>query len=496
MEIIFHGKPNSHSIYSTPGIPETLLQKITATFFESRGGIPCDKGLVVETYFWQQRWYSVYTFSMAKLKGSEDRPNSYFSISLVFENVYNLLTSYVYQYLADTYYQFVENQLISKAGKYLKQDFVDAKYFDSIVSHLQKNFVNLQDPLNSSFAPKRSNQEIRYNLQDCDALTFIQDLQKNGRIVVAEGEGFPPKCSANELAQKEQIISNLSDQLKKKENELTTANTTLNNAKNDTNEKVTALEKERDGYKKSAEESREKQKAQENLLNAKQNELDDLVSKIQALLPSTNKSVPKPNPDSSIDVVEDTKSFDKYVRFLPFVNCFLLLTCICMLFMLLIGAIKGEKPDDEVKALKTQVAQLRKENKQKTREILTLKEEIQRPKENVDFLTYAQSGYEADGNTSIGAENDVDCNIEVYNTSGSPIDKVAQVLKGTSVVIKWSPKEGYQWYSANEQINGTMNSSVDGYATITIESNILLYYRRQDKEKRNENNKVHLTIKK
>lgn len=484
MEIIFHGKPNSHSIYATHGIPPTLQQKITDTFFESRGGIPNDKGLVVETYFWQQRWYSVYTFSMAKLKGSEDRPNSYFSISLVFQDVYNLLTSYIYKYLEDTYYQFIENQLISKAGKYLKQDFVDAKYFESIITHIQKDFVNLQDPLNVSFAPQRSNQEIRYNLQDCDALTFIQDLQKNGRVVVAEGEGFPSKCSANELAQREQIISNLSEQLKKKESELTTANTTFDNAKNDINKKVTTLEKERDGYKKSAEDSQAKQKAQENLLIAKQNELDDLVSKMRALLPNTNKPTLKPSPDPSIDVVDNIKGLDKYVRFLPIVNCFLLLMCICML---LIGGITGGKPDNEVKTLKAQVTQLGQENKQKDDEIAKLNAEIQKLKEEKENPHGIDMNPEETG--------DVDCNIEVYNTSGAPINKQTQVQNGTTVVIKWTPKEGYQWYSANDVINATMNSSVNGSATITINSNILLFYRRPDRSKRNENNQVHLTVK-
>lgn len=493
MDIIFHGKPNTHSIYATEEINPSLKKKITDVFFETRGGIPSDKALVVETYFWQQKWYSVYTFSWAKLKGNEGRPDSYFSISLIFPDVFLLLTSAVYQCLEDTYKKLIEGKVISNVGKYLIQDFTDKQYFESLITHIQTNFANLHDPLDNSFSAKRSNNEIRYNLQDCDALTFLQELRENGRIIVAEGDGFPPKCSAKELAQKEQILSNLSDQLKKKESELAAANSTLDNAKNDINKKVTALEKERDGYKKSAEDSQKKQNAQENLLNAIQNELDDLVSKIRALLPSTNKSVAKPNPDPSVDVVEDAKNFDKYARFLPFVNCFLLLTCICIL---LIGYISFNKPDEEVKTLKAQVTQLKEENMQKEGEITSLKDEIRKLREKEVSQTGALSTEETSGNSSIGAENDVDCNIEVFNKSGSPIDKEAKVQRGTSVVIKWNPKEGYQWHSANNEINDIMNGSVNnGTAAITINSDILLFYRRQDRNRRNENNKVHLTIK-
>ena len=448
MDIIFHGKPNTHSIYATEGINPSLLKKITDVFFESRGGIPNDKALVVETYFWQQKWYSVYTFSLAKLKGNEGRPDSYFSMSLIFPDVFLLLTSAVYQCLEDTYNKCVENKLISNAGKYLIQDFTDKRYFESLITHIQTNFANLQDPLDNSFSTKRSNNEIRYNLQDCDARTFLQELRENGKIIVGNGAEFPKKSAASVVLAKDNEIKKLSAKLAEQEGKINALNTDLTNAQQAANQSASSVKGQLQQLNEKVKSLEGKNGQMKQQLSDKQRELDELVGKISALLPNTKTPDPVPEP------VDEDNGLKKYFQYLPLANFVLIVVCICLL---LLKNGTSVPPDSAIKELKSQVEQLEKDNKAKDNELDQLQESNRRKAQTMDPLTEEENANQTPTTTAVAttagaqsSERDMDCNVTIATSTGfAPVKNGSEIINGDKLIIRWTPRENYSWYAYN-----------------------------------------------
>ncbi len=501
MDIIFHGKPTTHSIYAKEGINPSLKDKITNVFFESRGGIPNEKGLVVETYFWQQHWYSVYTFSITKLKDSANRPNSYFSISLVFQDAYNLLTSYVYNYLLDIYYQFIDSKLISKEGKYLIKDF-ETKDFTPIESYINDNFVNLQDPLNESFVTKRSNQEIRYSLQDCDALTFIQDLQKNGRIIIGEGDDFPQKCAASVISAKDAEIKKLSTTLQEQNGQINQLQTNLSSAQENASKNAKTVEKELNKFK-------DENNSLKQQLSDKQSEFNELVERIRASLPNTHtqKLVLDEKP------IDEDNRMKKYFRFLPLANLVLIVVCICLL---LLKNGTPVQPDSTIKKLKSQVAQLEADNKAKERELKQLQETNLQQARTLSQLEVEKEAYQSQTITTVATTieaqphaKDIDCNVIIATSTGyTPIRNGSEISDGDELIIRWTPRANYSWYAYNlhqDSQKKLKEAAGKGEVAVPIKyvkskpdskSEVIITYRSKDKNNLCEDNRIILKIKK
>lgn len=504
MDIIFHGKPNSNSIYATPGINSSLQKKITDTFFESRGGIPNDKALVVETYFWQQKWYSVYTFSLAKLKGNEGRSDSYFSISLVFSNAFILLTSAVYQCLEDTYSSLIENKLISNAGKYLVQDFTDKQYFESLIKHIQTNFANLQDPLDNSFSANRSNQEIRYNLQDCDAQTFIRDLKTHGRILVGAGELFPKMCAASVMQSKEQQIESLNAKVSEQKKAMDKLAKDMEEAQNTANSNANNSSATIKNLKADIERLQTENKEAKSKISIKQQELDDLVQKIQELVPASPK---KPVREEIVETKQEKPLFERILNYIPLLNSVLLIVvCLCVLF----AQAPQPNPDDiKITELKKEINRLKEDNKKKDAKIKEQAKTIQSFKDASHEPQ--QNGGEEKIVQTVGSKEqsdiDIDCGVQIKDPlTQNAINKSGSIKNGDMVSVRWIPREGYQWHCTNlhDSCATVLKTNTKGEATIPLrwvqynkqkkDLKIYMTYRRSNKNKANQNNIIILTI--
>lgn len=188
MEIIIHGKPNAGSHNSTNGINENFADKIINDFFEQSDKINFGDCLIVDTYYWQGKWYTVYTYFVNKnLVGSDSR-NTYFGLSIIVEGHYYCLVSEVYSKLKDIYSTYVTGRYI-RNGQYIVQDFSDHALFSGLVNKINEDgyMINLVESIDNKFRQCSDHKfDAQYNLMDCDSKAFVQTLRDNGRVVVSE----------------------------------------------------------------------------------------------------------------------------------------------------------------------------------------------------------------------------------------------------------------------------------------------------------------------
>lgn len=507
-EIIIQGKPYSGSKVATTGLNPTLVDRIFKIFFDTMGGIRIEKALIVDTMYWDSQWYTVYTYSRyANItdKSDEDKAGrqSYFALSLIIPQAYLYLTSEVYKLLDKVYAETIEGVYISKTGKYLVQDFTNQGNFIKVVEKIKSEFAgsNLQDPIDGSFRKEHSTLNVRYNVLDCDSKAFIDDLKLNGRIIVGTGAEFPQKCAASIIMEKDSQIRQLSAKLAEQEGQIKTLNTNLTNAQQAANNSVSSVKTQLNQLERNVKTLEEKNEQVKQQLLDKQNEFNDLVGKIRALLPDTKQNqVQDDNPtDAGVGV-------KKYFQFLPLANFILIAVCICLL---LLGHSTPLSPDDTVKKLQDQVTQLKEDNKSKDRELRKLQA-------NNDQLTKTITHLQEQINPNNQREapppvtsptKDVDCHVTISSTPDfKDVPRIGTIKNGTIVQITWTPQEGYNWvcWNVSKETMDALAQATNGKAVVPLnwvqsdpnkkDLRMFLSYRSKDKNFVNDCNKIILKV--
>lgn len=276
MEIIIHGKPNAGSHNSTNGINENFADKIINDFFEQSDKINFGDCLIVDTYYWQGKWYTVYTYFVNKnLVGSDSR-NTYFGLSIIVEGHYYCLVSEVYSKLKDIYSTYVTGRYI-RNGQYIVQDFSDHALFSGLVNKINEDgyMINLVESIDNKFRQCSDHKfDAQYNLIDCDSKAFVQTLRDNGRVVVSETVKSKDELLKDidslrqELNEMETVSHKKSEQIEKLKvlinslnvqgNNKDSANKKLNNTIKSLKSKNNELENQLSQFEQSLEDSKQK----------------------------------------------------------------------------------------------------------------------------------------------------------------------------------------------------------------------------------------------
>ncbi len=188
IELIIHGKPIQGSHKATSGIDPSFCKNLVQVFFASMDRLSGKEVLIVDARQWKNVWYGVYTFwHGANVKGTDGR-NSFFAVTVVLPRRYFYVVSEVYSFLKKVCAEYVVGRYISKDGKYLVQDLSDEKAFVSLVAEVQKiTETNLLEGFDNGFKPQSQLlNDVYYNVLDCDARSFVQELRKCGRILVTD----------------------------------------------------------------------------------------------------------------------------------------------------------------------------------------------------------------------------------------------------------------------------------------------------------------------
>lgn len=186
--LIIHGKPVAGGHKASQGLDEDLALCLYNDFFKSKNAFKGQDALIVDTRCWKNVWYSIYTYWVStNIKETGEERASYIAISLICPYRYYLFTSGVYEHLKFLYQNYVVNQYVSATGKYLVYDFNDENKFLKLYSNVGCKFTNLEEDFDDNFAScPQSNTPVHYNVIDCDSKAFIDDLRKNGRILVSD----------------------------------------------------------------------------------------------------------------------------------------------------------------------------------------------------------------------------------------------------------------------------------------------------------------------
>ncbi|MDO4801002.1 MAG: hypothetical protein Q4A15_02430 [Prevotellaceae bacterium] len=475
---ILHGKPNAGCHKATDGMEETFCNNIVDKFFQLMSNIKDNEVLIVDTRYWKDTWYSIYTFWVGGNILDTTNRGSFLAISIVVPNQYFCLVSAVYEMLAKTYQEYVISTYLSKDGKYIVSDFNNNSAFDKLVSVINSYFVNLSENFDASFKQTlESTPSKYYNLFDCDSKAFVEDLKKCGRIFV--GKSYESKDTRlnntdkclKEL-QKTKIELNLSqskiNSLTKRIKELETL---LNNKANENSDTIAILKEE---IKKLIKEKSNLEKRLSELIN-KTSEYEKIIKQIAQLIgvkPSTHEPIPTPKEDLEHKI--DIKNS------LPIVNTILL-----MILFLLNG----------LKSCDSQTQELTSETDKNTCEELQNQMndlqaimaegngEIKSLQSSIDEYNPDDSNLNTD---AIVNKQDVDCGLTCYQNNIPVEPNNIDINKPLTIIVK-KEMAGYDFHVDN--IKAAIKSG-EAFDLNKIDKNkpIIIKYRSENKSNCNKSN--------
>ena len=514
MDIILHGKPYSSSCLSTGSLDRELVDNITKRFFDTMGNIKNEKGLIVEARFWKNQWYSVYTYS--RFSGIRDASEStgrqsYISLSLVIPYAYFRLTSDVYSLLDQVYQKHIFGNYISKDGKYLVSTFADTQNIFKIICKEINNGLdgsNIAEDFDSNFKTI-STETLHYNLLDCDSNAFINDLRKCGKIIVGEGNLFPAKCSNVVLMQKENQIKQLTATQTQLDGELQQAKEKLSNASNKSSKQINELSGQINSLQN-----------RNNTLAAELSARNETLQQISALLPNARSGQPTYRDAGSTTHSEDAykhykPTYSKWLRYVPVINCVLLL--------LFVAIILGKPTTNGAKEKYQQkIDVLSNENKNYVDSIINLNrrltetnQELENAKDQIIAISTSTSsgiGTSNEDMASTATKDIIDALIQ-FEVNGLPATirevndiNTFDVRKGDTISISWNYTPNYNWaYSdgLNKETGVSLkrdSTNRGGNYRFKIKDNdksFLLVYRTQkagSSKNAHKNNKFQITI--
>lgn len=447
MDIIIHGKPNSSSSLSTSSLDSGLVDNITNRFFASKGDITNEKALIVETQCWKGQWYSLYTYS--RKSGVVDVANrpSYFSISIIFHQLYLRLTSDVYVLLDSIYQKTIQGNYIDKAGKYMVSTFAGTQnIFNTICNEIESGLgdSNIAEEFDGTFNAT-STETLQYNLLDCDSNAFINDLRKCGKIIVGEGNLFPAKCSNVVLMQKENQIKQLTATQTQLDSELQQVKEKLSKASNKSSKQINELNGQINNLQ-----------SRNNTLTAELSARNETLQQISALLPNARSGQQTVRDAGSETSSEDAckhyePTYSKWLRYVPVINCVLLL--------LFVAIILGKPTTDGAKEKYQQTIDvLSNENKnyadsiiKLNRRLTTINQELENAKDQIITISSTSPGTGTEIMASTSTKDAIDAHIQ-FEVNGLPAIirkvndiKTFDVRRGDSISISWNYTQNYNW---------------------------------------------------
>lgn len=449
MEIIIHGKPNAGSANFTSGLNNSFAQRLIDEFFASMNSIKGSDVLIVDARYWQNVWYSVYTYWLGSNKISDTaNRDSFLAISVIVPHKYYCLVSEVHKWLKNVYKDYVVGTYISSTGKYIVQNFADSHTFDGLVARIRDDhkFINLEEPFDSEFIPKTAlTNNVFYNIEDCDSKAFVNTLKTCGRIIVSCTTSSKDELLA-EADQHVHTVTVYKEQLNEKQSKIIELENKINDLQEQINEKTKPLESNEEEVNETS-----------NLNNT----------------PVKNKTVIKKTLRKTLN------TFYKKPWLLPL---------IILLSILLISIIKwvlftahNPTPDYNYNGEDTSTVA---DNYNTTSNIV----------ENEDTDTTA---YNDSFNQNPNKNIDVDCNLMFYQ-EGRLIKNQQEVDWNKPVQIKIDSLNGYKWHSYNVK-QETIDLITQG-AKFTLQrkdknDTCIICYRSQNIKNRNENNLIKIAPK-
>lgn len=472
VDVIIHGKPNAGCSNFTSALDEGLKQNIINDFFQRRDEVKDLEAMFVDARYWKGVWYSVYTYRRCDLKELSDNVgrNTYFAISIVMPGEYCCLTSYVYSLLRKTYNEHVVGTFISRNGRYAVYNFDDQAAFNLIVNSIHKEFQTLTESFDNRFTSQNEMRNAtRYSLLDCDSKAFINELRKEGRIIVTESEpSKDERLRGTDNLTKQYLESKRA--INDKDNQINTLKAQLVNLKNE-------LSKRNSSDQSSATEHNDMVRRLENEKHRLQAELDNIRHKttelIEALRVTDDSYVPqRPGDTASPSHPGDKNSLLSKKNLLI---GFALLTTIAISFLL--GKCYGNSDNGS----------------SYPRFMDRTMEQIMDDMADTEIEQYENS-QASNSDNDPSTSGDKSCGISIYPYLGinsiaySPIDP-EKVQFGDNILFKISePQEGYKFYTKNLKDSAT----IDLYNPFKLEAarpneNIIISYGSSEENINKEN---------
>lgn len=481
---ILHGKPNAGCHKATDGLEETFCNNVVDKFFQSMSDIKENEVLIVDTKYWKDTWYSIYTFWIGGNILDTANRGSFLAISIVVPNQYFCLVSSVYDMFQKAYKDAIIGTYLSKQGKYQVQDFTDTSFFKNLCSVLDKNFANAIENFDNGFIKNHDSANYKYySLLDCDSKAFVEDLKKSGRIFVSGAYESKDSRLSNtdmyyqelqtkkgELLVKNGQIEQLAKQVKTLEQKIATINSGESSTLKTLKDKIGALEKEKKDFETKFSD-----------LNTKLSKYQETESKIAKLLTPnvSTKDHQTTEQHSHGNLVKKIKSY------LPIVNTFLLVILLCSGVKGCSSAIYEISSGTDVSSideLKSENEELKALLNQKDKQINDLKNIY-----NAEGEYYSEEDDDED-------HTDIDCGLSVWQ-NGKYISDLTKLDPSKEVVIQVSKEQnGYSFYVDNLNLNGEQVVIGQPFklSKINPKEPITISYRSQEKKNRNDKNVIEI----
>ncbi len=474
--IILHGKPNEGS-HIAQNIDGSLLEKIVSEFFADLPHRPAVAWLIADARYWQNKWYSVYTFWCGSngMKDTSNR-NSYIALTVVIDGCYCTLVSEMYEHLKRVYEELIVGRYVAQ-GKYLVGNLSDPTLFQVLLGGLSVGFPETMRSFDNTFLPQsRMNDSVEYNVVDCDAKAFVNDWKKCGRIIVSPQA--TTKDSYLNLAKEYKDELEMSKRKHREKDEriqtLTNDKTSLQTELNRTNLSKGELSKEINTLR-----------SQVADLQVHRQVATDALAKIATIVTEFAKVTPPPEIKSTESIwAKIKKSFDTFILILILVG---VVAFVCKAF------IPNEVEQKEMTQMKAQITDMYNMLSQLRYTVA----ETQQIEDSYHSETGAGDNSAATPK-QVASTKDVDCQIRVtqgdksISKSGGTVD----FSKPIHITIG-KPMEGYEIHTDNISNDQIVKSQIIKGQEVAINpkdnsTEVVICYRSANRDDANTNNKITL----
>ncbi len=478
IELIIHGKPIQGSHKATSGIDPSFCENLVQGFFASMDRLSGKEVLIVDARQWKNVWYGVYTFWLgANVKGTDGR-NSFFAVTVILPQRYFYVVSEVYIFLKRVCTEYVVGRYISKDGKYLVQDLSDEKTFAGLVAEVKKiTETNLLEGFDNGFKPQSQLlNDVYYNVLDCDARSFVQELRKCGRILVTDtAETKDAKLAAiskyeakiaecqKEIADKNKKI----EELNKQKKDLEEANNSASKNSRQLKENYNKLKEEKEQFEKKYE-----------ALHDSYEEMNGKLEKVASLFGAKVSRMGKTDPE--------TKRKRGWVGPFTILNTILLVALFIVVLMIPRGCTEIDKgtyvPND-------------------SSQILTYEQDGNEEDVQEEETEYSSSAGEEEGDVDgvdvsevsdmADVSLDADCGISVYQEGTLIYDYNGIDLTKPVVIYIKDQKDGYAIHTSN--VSNENDVQFGRPVTIQVKrenDEVIICYRSSDRNKTNPRNRI------
>ena len=380
-----HGKPFEGESTATDRF-DGLEEQITKKFFRSSYAFKDKSFMICEVRKWKEVFYSVYSL-FKDGRDSINRPNGYSVLTLVVEGMYCIMPSHVYNLLEFVYKRGLQESLkvIDNSGRHLISSYSDKENeFGQLAKEVyerldEKDFREIDFSISEGI-PK----VLRVNPIDADCESSLIVLRRHeGNLLVSKD--FPTV---------EQEMKSLRKEPMRLEQQLAS----LRNEKKSLSEKNESLQGEVTALREQLAKVNEPEHPVQPLpepakpigyeeLRKTRDALKELANQIREMLVDF-KNRKKPEPDSGNLLGQFSTFIKATFRFFPFLNSILLCVCLCGIFLkdascstTLFNSDSTKttvevRNDKKETGLQQEIKELKKQEKELSNKLNTLKEPI------------------------------------------------------------------------------------------------------------------------